>query len=76
MTPSDREAARQARNRLRAATILQERALAALDDAIACTEVSDGDETHELVNACAARLITATHRVCDKTAELAAIHRR
>lgn len=76
MTPENREAARKARNRLRAAMALQERALVALDDAIASSERSDTDGNHALVNECAARLITATHRVCDKTAELAAIHRR
>jgi len=76
MTPDDREAARQARNRLRAAMALQSIAIAALDDAIASSERSDTDSNHALVNECAARLITATHRVCDKTAELAAIHRR
>lgn len=76
MTSEDREAARQARNRLRAAMTLQERALVALDDAIASSELSDTNANHALVNECAARLITATHRVCDKAAELAAIHRR
>lgn len=76
MTPENREAARQARNRLRAAMALQERALVALDDAIASSELSDTNANHALVNEAAARVITATHRVCDKAAELAAVHRR
>ena len=76
MTPDDREASRQARNRLRAATVMQDIALMALDEAIASSEQRDTEANHALVNECAARVITATHRVCDKTAELAAIHRR
>lgn len=76
MTPDDREASRKARNRLRAATVLQERALVELDRALSSSEESDEDDKHTAVNEAAARLIVATHRVCDKTAELAAIHRR
>lgn len=73
MTPDDREASRKARNRLRAATVLQERALVELDRELSASEQTDN---HAAVNEAAARLIVATHRVCDKTAELAAIHRR
>ena len=76
MTPDDREAARQATNRLAASINWLESRMEFLSQSIANREKEETEKTIFDVNRDAAEAIRATHAVCDRLSELAAIHRR
>ena len=76
MSPEDREAARQANNRLAASVLWLESRMELLSQSIANREREETERTIYNVNRDAAEAIRATHAVCDRIAELAAIHRR
>ena len=76
MSPEDREAARKAANKLAASVQWLESRIEFLSQSIANREREETDQAIYNVNRDASEAIRATHAVCDRIAELAAIHRR
>jgi len=76
MTPENKEASKQANWKLTFSIQYLSSCLSTLSTFVESRNSEDSDVKAEGVSVAAAEAIRATHAVCDRIAELAAIHRR